>query len=123
MRRVVLLVALAATVFLAGAAVGHLWTRERERAPVASSPSPNGSLTAVVFRTSGEKLLFGIRGTNGTTLLMDSALPVPGGYHDPRILLRWAPNSQSVKVAVDHDFGDGNIVYVFDVRSLTLRRE
>ena len=65
MRRVAFLAAVATVVFLAGAMLGHRWPRQSERATVASALSPTGSLTALVFRTSERRFLFGLRGQDG----------------------------------------------------------
>jgi hypothetical protein len=122
-RRTPFLVAVGAVVFSAGTAVGLFWPRESERETVASAVSPNGSLTAVVFRIGEEKFLLGVRGKDGTTLVAEPALVVPRGYHEQLVSLEWTKNSNSVKVVVDRDFGEGNRVYVLDIKNVGLHRE
>jgi hypothetical protein len=122
-RRALFLVAVAAVLFSAGVAVGLFWPRESEREIVASAVSPNGSLTAVVFRISQETFLLGVRGKDGTTLVTEPALVVPRGYHEQLVSLEWAKHGNSLKVVVDRDFGEGNLVYVLDLRNVGFRRE
>jgi hypothetical protein len=63
---------------------------------------------------------FAIQRSGGSKLIIDSEIALSNGYHDPEFKLAWDETNSKVQIIVDHDFGEGNLIFSFDVNTLKL---
>jgi len=65
---------------------------------------------------------FAIQKNGGSKLIIDADLAPSVGYHHPGFKLSWNEQNDKVYITVDHDFGDANIEFSFDVKKQILSR-
>ena len=63
---------------------------------------------------STDKLQVTIESSEESNKLLNTVINVPMGYHSPIISMSWA-NSTTLHLTIDHDFGDGNLVYEYKI--------
>lgn len=85
--------------------------------------SPNCKYLAVILYEEKTKNFFlAIEGRDHTQLIMNKTFVPSVSLHDPIVTLSWK-DTEIVKIVVDHDFGEGNLVYEFNVRNLSFRQK
>lgn len=90
---------------------------------IISESSPNGKYTAEIIMDEGSQAyFFAFQKTGGSKLIVDADIAPPGGYHHPGFKLSWNEQNNMVYITVDHDFGDANIEFLFDVKKQILSR-
>ena len=63
---------------------------------------------------STDKLQVTIESADEGNKLLSSLVSIPIGYHAPIISMSWE-NSKKLYLTIDHDFGEGNLVYEYNV--------
>lgn len=66
----------------------------------------------------GENYRLAIKSDNGTVSIIDIDF-IPTGYHDPGFALVWNDLSSSIQIEVDHDFGENNLLFEYNLESLS----
>lgn len=89
---------------------------------IASEKSKNGKLVASVLKGENDStVFFSISSYSDTRVLVTTPISIPMGYHDPLIKVDWK-SKQKVTFIIDHDFGEGNHVYEYDIQNYALKR-
>lgn len=89
---------------------------------ITSEKSKNGDLVASVLKGNKDNtVFFSISSPRDTRAIIITPITIPAGYHKPLIKLVWK-SEQKVTFIIDHDFGDGNHVYEYDVRNYVLSK-
>ena len=79
--------------------------------------SPSSKFVAQIIKV-GENYRFAIKSDNGTVSIVDIDF-TPTGYHDPGFALNWNDQSNRVKIEVDHDFGENNLLFEYNLETLS----
>jgi hypothetical protein len=87
---------------------------------VVEESSPNGELKAFILREdSSNAYYFAIQRNSGSRMIVDADFMPKAGYHHPIFTLSWNKGSDEVSLTIDHDFGESNLEYVFDIGTLS----
>ncbi|MFV1883601.1 MAG: hypothetical protein ACMZ7B_03855 [Balneola sp.] len=89
---------------------------ELTRTIYTEQPSPNSKFVAQIIKI-GEDYRFAIKSENGTISIVDLYF-TPTGYHDPGFTLVWNDESSSIQIEVDHDFGENNLLFEYNLETL-----
>ncbi|MDH3975801.1 MAG: hypothetical protein OEV42_16125 [Deltaproteobacteria bacterium] len=85
--------------------------------------SPDKKFTArILYDKDSNNYYLSIEGQKKSSFILTNELVPGAGYHDPLIRLSWT-GPKIVEIIVDHDFGEGKLVYEFDVDDVQLRRK
>ena len=88
---------------------------------VLEKSSPNGLYIAQILLEDKSKAYFlALQGENGDRMILDREIAPASGYHNPIFKISWDKNSENIFITVDHDFGEGNLSYVFDRKKIRL---
>ena len=83
--------------------------------------SPDGKYNAqMLCEDTSKGYYFALQKKNGTRLIIDSDFIPHAGYHEPVFDMTWEKNNRKLYITIDHDFGEGNLKYIFDVQKLKL---
>jgi hypothetical protein len=95
---------------------------ELPKKTIIKKESPTGEYTAkILYEEKSKQYFIAIEGQTGTQTILDKEFVPYVGYHDPIIKLSWR-NDDTVSVEVDHDFGEGNLLYEFNIRELDFKK-
>jgi len=80
-------------------------------------------LTASILKGKDDKTVYlSVSGNNESkTIIANEIILPPKGYHDVMVRVEWKTNTLIV-ITIDHDFGDGNHVYEYDVLKYTFKK-
>ncbi len=95
-------------------------TTELKRTIYTEQESPNSKFVAQIIKV-GENYRFAIKSDNGTVSIVDIDF-TPTGYHDPGFALVWNDESSSVQIEVDHDFGDNNLLFEYNLETFSWQK-
>jgi hypothetical protein len=86
-----------------------------------TSPSKDGTLKAIIREgTNDNSVYLLIESTERNGPIATKEINIPKGYHAPIISMSWE-SSNTLRIEIDHDFGDGNHDYEYNVDTGTLR--
>ena len=89
---------------------------------ITSEKSKNGELVASVLKGENEStVFFSISSSSDTRAIIITPISIPTGYHEPLIKVEWK-SKEKVTFIIDHDFGEGNHVYEYDIQNYVLKR-
>ena len=92
------------------------------RSIVEEQKSSDGLYSAqILYEDSSKAFYFAIQKRDGPRLIVDSNFVPGAGYHEPIFKISWGKNNKNVYITVDHDFGEGNLKFIFSLPELKLR--
>lgn len=90
---------------------------------VLTQPSPSGKYVAKIIHDERTKsYVFAVEGIDGTRFLLDKQFVPEVGHHEPIVSISWV-SPETAKVVVDHDFGDGNLVFEFNAKNFSFKQK
>ena len=90
---------------------------------VVEQKSSDGLYNAqILYEDSSKAFFFAIQKRDGPRLIVDSNFVPSAGYHEPLFNISWGNNNKNVYITVDHDFGEGNLKFIFTLPELKLRK-
>jgi hypothetical protein len=90
---------------------------------VVTQRSPSGKYVATIVHDERTKsYIFAVEGVDGTRLLLDKQFAPVVGYHEPILSISWV-GPEVARVVVDHDFGEGNLVFEFNAKNVSFKQE
>jgi hypothetical protein len=90
---------------------------------VVEQGSSDGLYTAqILYESLSKAFFFAIEKKDGSRLIVDNSFVPSAGYHEPIFEMSWDKSNENVFITVDHDFGEGNLEFVFNVPALKLRK-
>lgn len=90
---------------------------------VLTQPSPSGKYVAKILHDERTKSYFlAIEGIDGTRLLLDRQFVPTVAHHEPIVNISWS-DTETARVVVDHDFGEGNLVFEFNARTISFKQK
>lgn len=90
---------------------------------IREASSPDKKFTArILYDKNSNNYYLSIEGQKKSTFILTNELVPNAAYHDPLINLSWT-GPVTVEIVVDHDFGEGKLVYEFNVTEVQLRRK
>ncbi len=106
--------------------VGNMFYQSSEyvfpKKVLTSKSSPSGRYIAkILYDEKTKNYFFAIQGSDGTQLILSETFIPSAGYHDPIVTVSWY-DTDTAKIIVDRDFGEGNLVYEFNVQNLSFKR-
>ena len=90
---------------------------ERKQTLIIEQASPNSKFVAQIIKI-GENYRFAVKSENKTVSIVDEEF-TPAGYHNPRFSFEWNDLSSSVQIKVDHDFGENNLLFEYNLETLS----
>lgn len=85
--------------------------------------SPSGKYVAeIVTDEKTNSMVFAVEGVDGTRFLLDKQFVPAVAYHEPIVSISWI-TPEAATVVVDHDFGEGNLVFEFNAKNLTFKQK
>lgn len=115
-------------IFMIGYFVKHISSNARPYSlpytTLAESGSPDGMFKAFIVQENESTARYlAIQKKGGTPLIVNSDFIPRRGYHQPIFTMSWNKTGDEVTLEIDHDFGDNNLVYRFNTRTLKLSKD
>lgn len=88
---------------------------------VQSSSPDNFWQAQIVKSPAAPNLYLALVHKSGHRVIVDTVF-IPNGYHAPVVRLDWSEGGKALKIGVDHDFGDGNLKFLFQMDKMRLER-